>query len=494
MCLLACCATVAAAQPYDLAERRNPWNAGVNAAGLRADSVTVSYAELYGSYCHGGFRDWSQPESAWSVGAVAETIVSLERYSMKGAFSFDNTSGSGMCGSMFIHPGSYPVNLYEFTPGRKDLQTYAFSGSIAVDVAPGWAVGGSIGFAAANYSKRKDIRHYNYRLDLEVAPSVMYRRDGGAVGLSYRYAKNSELVRADEIGSTVSTYYAFLDKGLMFGAYEAWDGSGIHLNESGISGFPVKEEGHGAGVQVQAGGFYADLLYTRSEGSVGEKGTVWFRFPSHRIESNISWQTVRGTTSHFVRLKTEWSALADYEGVLGRETENGVTITHVYGENLIFRQERLRLNPEYEMVGEAGHFRVGAALERVIGLATHMYPYAVRQSMTCGGAYFSGTLHLWRFDLRGELAFAMGEVSETMSEEAGNGAEAGEPPYRLEEWYAMQNEYLTAPRVMAGIGLRYNFRQGIYIEAYGSYMHGFGLEYMYGRGRWFETLKVGYNF
>ena len=46
--MLLCIAAVSSAQTYDVIERRNSWNAGTNVTGIMMDSVTVSYAELYG--------------------------------------------------------------------------------------------------------------------------------------------------------------------------------------------------------------------------------------------------------------------------------------------------------------------------------------------------------------------------------------------------------------------------------------------------------------
>ena len=43
-------------------------------------------------------------------GAVAKSITHLKGYSLTGSFSFDHTSGKDMSGSMFIHPGFYPVD------------------------------------------------------------------------------------------------------------------------------------------------------------------------------------------------------------------------------------------------------------------------------------------------------------------------------------------------------------------------------------------------
>ena len=168
-----CLTSGVSAQTYDIIERRNSWNAGTNVTGIMMDSISASYAELYGKNNHGDFRNYYEAKEAWSAGAVAKSITHLKGYSLTGSFSFDHTSGKDMSGSMFIHPGFYPVDLLEFTPGRKDLQTYAFMGGIATDISPNWRLGGKIDFAASNYSKRKDLRQTNYRLNLILAPSVM---------------------------------------------------------------------------------------------------------------------------------------------------------------------------------------------------------------------------------------------------------------------------------------------------------------------------------
>ena len=172
-CLLLCIVSGISAQTYDIVERRNSWNAGANVTGIMMENTNASYAELYGSNNQGDFRNSYEASKTWSAGATAKSITHLKDYSLIGSFSFDHTSGKDMSGSMFIHPGFYPVDILEFTPGRKDLQTYSFMGGIATNLNPNWRLGGKIDFASANYSKRKDVRHTNYRLDLQVAPGIM---------------------------------------------------------------------------------------------------------------------------------------------------------------------------------------------------------------------------------------------------------------------------------------------------------------------------------
>ncbi len=480
-------------QTYDQVQRHNPWNAGGNAAGIRMDSVTVSFAEIYGRYGSGRLRDTYQPGEWWSAGAVAGTTVDTEKYTMAGSFSFDHTSGKNMSGSMFIRPGFYPVDVLEFTPGRKDRQTYAFTGGASVDIAANWRAGGSIDFSSANYSKRKDLRHTNYRLDMGVSPAVMYHNGDFALGMAYLYRKNTESIDAEEIGTSAGTYYAFLDKGLMYGAYESWSGSGIHLSESGIDGFPVREIIHGGSVQAQWGGLYADLGYRYSKGSVGEKETVWFRFPGHRVSSRIAYRFGGRRASHFLRLGIDWAKQVNNESVLGRETENGITITHVYGSNRIFERTELTLVPEYEYHSRRHTIIAGAWLASSDRLSTLMYPYVESQDMKRYGAYARGELRTGCLEIKAGLSFSSGSLTDK-SREVGTEVEPGEAPYHLTDYYNRQNEYLTASRIGAEAAVRWNIRYGIYSEIGADWTHGFNIKYLEGTARWSGTFKLGYNF
>ncbi|WP_294478108.1 DUF6850 family outer membrane beta-barrel protein [uncultured Bacteroides sp.] len=493
-CMLLGISAMSWAQTYDVIERRNSWNAGTNVTGIRTDSVSVSYAELYGQNHHGDFRNSSEAGKLWSAGAVAKSITHMKNYSLVGAFSFDHTSGKDMSGSMFIHPGFYPVDILEFTPGRKDLQTYAFMGGIAADANANWRVGGTIDFAAANYSKRKDLRHTNYRLDLKVAPSIMYHTGDFAIGLSYIFSKNSESIKAEEIGTAATSYYAFLDKGLMYGAYETWSGSGIHLSESGINGFPIKELSHGVAMQAQWRELYGDMEYRHSSGSAGEREAIWFEFPTERITSHLRYQWKRGGTEHFIRLNLLWSHQTNNENILGQETSNGITTTRVYGSNRIFERNVFAANPEYEVMSPKGEFTVGVNLSTVKSLSTQMFPYIVSQTLFRGGAYASGVLHVGAFDVKATAGFSKGNYTEKSRTAETGATEPGEAPYRLADYYNLQNEYATAARATLVLGLRYNFGKGMYAEIEGSYTHGFKLTYIEGASRWNEALKLGYAF
>lgn len=491
LALLGACAT-ASAQRFERIAERNLWNDGANINGIRTDSVTISEAVLRGDCRHGGFRDTYEASTQWSAGVQARTLTHWKRVSAAGRFAFDHTSGRGMSGSMFIRPGYYPIDVLEFTPGRKDRQSYSFDGGITADVSRRWRIGAAIGFEAENYAKRKDLRHTNYRLDMTLAPSVMYHTGRMAAGLSYIFGKNSERVTAEEVGSSSSGYYAFLDKGLMFGAYEIWTGSGTHLNESGIDGLPVREFIHGAAVQFSAGGFYTDAEYRYGRGTVGEKLTEWFRFPSHRVTVHLGYRFRSGESLHTLRLRFDRITQTSYEKVLGRETSNGVTTTVVYGENRIFERTRTVVNPEYRLTGPRFEFRSGAEIERVQRLASQMYPHLFSHSMIRSRVYMQGLLGIGAFDLGAGVSFCAGNAAEK-SRTTDTDLTASEV-FRLDEYYLRQNEWFTAPRVTVGISLRCTFRRGIFAEACAGMTRGFDTRYVGDSERWYETLKIGYTF
>ena len=176
---------VAAQERFDRVERRNPWNGGVMSAGIRQDTVSRSFAEVYFVKENGGMTDRSASDDSWNAGARTASIRHLNKISFAGGFSYDYFDGRNMCGSIFTVPGLYPVDIVEFTPGRKVRETYAFDGALSAVLGERWTGGLHVGFAARNYAKRKDLRHKNTRLDFEFAPSAMYRAGRFAVSAAY---------------------------------------------------------------------------------------------------------------------------------------------------------------------------------------------------------------------------------------------------------------------------------------------------------------------
>ena len=493
-------ALAAAAQTrlYDRSLRDYPWLDGTNAAALRSTATPdISYVELYAGASRGGFhRSW-ESDSPWKAGAEARTVKHLERFSMKGGFSFSQMSGPGMCGSMSLRPGYFPLDVLEFTPGKKTRQTYAFDGAVAVDLTEGLRVGAAVDFISANYAKRKDLRHTNYLLDMTATAGLTYTNPVGdlTLGASYIYRKTSESLVAEQVGTGASSYYAFLDKGLMYGKYEVWSGSGVHLDEAGVQGFPQREHFHGAGLQMSSGNsFYADIEYLYGFGEAGEKQTVWYRFPSHNVNVRAASLFGIGMRRVYLRGTYGWRYQTNAETVLEKVVSGGVTVTEELGSNRIFAREVSRGRLEAEVVRPGFEYIVAVGTESVAATASHMYPFVAESDWFTYEVSFAPAWYRGDWDFGGSLGFMGGSVSKDQLSLSAEDSGVLTAPFRLQDWYDMEREYLTAPKAEVSAFLRRNFSHGIYIQLDGSFRQALGGTFPDGTGRASALLKLGWTF
>lgn len=478
---------------YEQVLRDNLWNGSQNINGVRQDSISRSYAGFFGKYKGGQMRDTWQAEQSWSAGAATASVQHLERMSLKGSFSFIQTEGYGMCGSMFIKPGFYPVDVLEFTPGRKTLQTYSFDGGISYDIAPSWRIGAVMDFESSNIAKRKDLRHSNWRLNLTAAPGIMYHSDDFAIGAAYLLRKTSETIEATQIGTSESSYYAFLDKGQMYGVYSIWTGSGLHLDEAGVNDFPVKDFSNGVAVQMQYRDFFAEAEYTHGSGTIGEKEHIWFRFPSDSFKTRLAYRHTSSKVTHYARLVFDWSGRKLEESILEKVTANGVSTVTNHGSNRIATERGISLDPEYEYITSRIEVLAKAHIGIDKDMASQIYPYIHTQSVTTYGANARVKAFTGPWTFTAEAGYCGGRTSED-SWMVGEQTGVQTAPYRLQDWYDRQMEFKTASRLLAGLSARYDIARGIYTELSGEWIHGFGLRYLAGPDRFSTTLTIGYDF
>lgn len=477
---------------FDDIQRRNPWNDGLNAAGIRCDSVSRSYAELFGQKDFGGLTDYSASDDSWTVGARTESIRHFDKISFAGRFEYAYFDGRNMCGSMFSVPGYYPVDILEFTPGRKVREDYAFTGALSAVLGRHWTSGLRIDFEAGNYAKRKDLRHKNKRLDFEVAPGILYRHGRGAIGAAYIFGKNSERIEAEEIGTSADSYEAFFDKGLSYGVLERWDGSGIHLNETGLTGFPIKEMTHGASLQGAYGPCYVDVTYRHRNGESGEKDTFMHDFTTSEVTAQGIVTLPATHAVHTIRARFGWLTQENDEAILRRETINGIATVIDLGSLPIYARRRLEAGGEYELQTRRIDLRVGGAYERQNRRSTLHYPYVREQAMHVVSGYAKLRVLCKYWELSFDADFRKGGFSEEAFADE-TPLEPGPYPQQLTDCYDYRNEYLTAPRLGVGVGVRRNIHR-FYIDLSGRYEHGFQLRFISRAHRTTVLLAVGYNF
>lgn len=482
----------AAQERFDYVSRRNPWNGGVNAAGIRQDSLNRSYAEAYFTKENGGMAGHSASDDSWNAGARTASIRHFDKVSFAGSFAYDYFDGRNMCGSMFTEPGYYPVDILEFTPGRKVREDYAFTGGVSAVLGSRWTGGLKVEFEAQNYAKRKDLRHKNTRLDFEFSPGVIYRTGRFAAGVSYIVGVNSEKLEAEEVGSSPESYQAFFDRGLRYGALQLWESSDLHLATNGVSGFPVRENTQGVGVQLQYGALYADVTYRNRQGETGERGMIWHEFETHRVTANATLSLGSGQRRHFVRADFDWQELRNRENIVTTENINGVSIPRIHGSTPIFGRKGLDVTGEYEFRNRYTDLRAGAAYSLLNRESTLMYPYVRGQELHFTQVYARviRTLGIWEVTLGADFRTGgFGEREKRLE----TPDQPGEYPGQLTAYYDYENEYLTADRIGAALGLRCNIKR-FYVDAFARYEHGFGLKYVAQPNRIAATISVGYNF
>ncbi len=477
---------------FDDIERRNAWNDGINAAGIRQDDESYSYAEIFGRKDCGGFTDYSDSDDSWTFGARTESIRHFDRISFAGRFEYDYFDGRDMCGSMFMQPGYYPFDILEFTPGRKVREDYAFTGALSAVLAEHWTGGLRVDFAAGNYAKRKDLRHKNKRLDFEIVPGILYHRDNWAVGAAYLFDKKSERVEAEEIGISADPYEAFFDKGLAYGTLERWDGSGIHLKETGLTGFPVKELTHGVSLQGSWGPYYADITYRHRSGETGEKDTHMHDFTTSQVTAHgvAAFRTARAT--HTARLRFDWMSQENDEHILRRESVNGIPTVFDLGALPIFARRGLDLSGEYQLQQGRTDLRAGLVYERLSRRSTLLYPYSREQTLNAVTLFARARVSYMAWEFSGEADFRKGGFSEQARAEE-TPLTPSEYPLQLTDYYNYTNEYLTAPRLGIGVGARYYLGE-FYFDLSTRYEHGFGLDFIPRAHRVGVQLSVGYIF
>jgi hypothetical protein len=148
---------------------------------------------------------------------------------------------------------------------------------------------------------------------------------------------------------------------------------------------------------------------------------------------------------------------------------------------------------EYEVASKRLRNRFGATFSTLNRNSTLMYPYVKGQRIDWFGFYNDCLLFFGRWELNIALDYRKGSFSERNEVLNPVVSTPYEYAYQHSDSYNYENEYLTAPRLGALLGLRYNIKH-FYIDLSARYEHGFNLKYVYQPNRIAATMSVGYNF
>ena len=452
-------------------------------------------ASVWGGYEDGGYRPGFAPSSQWKAGASAKGTRHGSITSYTGSFSFEQLEGKDMFTSMFLEPGYFPVDVLEFTPGSKTRQTYKMSGGFATSIYADYIIGLNASYSAANYSKRKDIRHTTYGMDLQLEPTFAVGEDGNGASISYVFRKRTESIDAEQIGSAIDeSYYAFLDKGMRYGTYQVWDGDGIHLDEAGVGVFPVKEYTNGFSYVFLGPGFSGGMKMLWKNGRVGEKGYDWFRYSGFDI--NLSFERI-WASGHSASMNWDIQIDGLKEAVLDKETSGGVTTPVVYGYNAVSDRGWMNLELTYGYRFREGCLKgVRAVLKGGLWDESSylMYPYEDGSVRANVNAVVLASFGFGPVDLNLRVNGGAGTWKEQGL--TGGTDEVLTTPFRLQADWDRKMEYFSTAKLGAGITATYHLKtlKGLSIKADGGWLHGFGVVLLPGSERWNTTLSINYDY
>ena len=503
---------------FDYIARSDGWLASYNAAGLHGAVPVpgVSYAEAYFGKQNGRFINYWESDDSYDFGLKTESFRRFEKVSFYGKMQYRYFRGQHMSGSILLNPGDRPFDLVEFTPGTKTREQYILSGGVGFLLTKKLTGGLRIDYEADNYAKRKDLRHSNTMMDLNLSAGFVYRFAAVELGANYLYRKNTERVLCEQIGTTGGNYDMFFNKGVWFGEKGLWTGNGMHLNEPGISGLPMKDSEQGAALQIafrsRGFRFFNEFTYRYRKGETGEKGTIWTHSGSDVLEYRGVMSVAHRRNVHLIRGNFRYVNLKNNENVLRSENIGGVVQTVIYGSRQIYRQRAVNAGLEYEFDWKADRYnpvmslRAGADYYNRSGIGSLVFPYTRSQYVENVRVHIGADRNFrvgrgW-LKCSVELACHTGggsRLGEGRTASSVPGMDPGAYAAGNEEYRNYEYEYLAATRGELSLGVRYTRPVGrIALPVYGdlgwSGVHAGKLDWVAGRNRSVFALAIGCQF
>ena len=315
----------------------------------------------------------SSSDDSWNAGARTESVRHLKKVSFAGGFGYDYFDGRNMRRFRHVYRTGLSSRGYSriYAGPRKWPRTIPSRAAFG----PCW---GGAGRAACAWSSKLQnyaegqgpASHNEHAARLRIlarrdVPCGPFRRGRGL----YRGHEQRTRSRGDRLHARIVSGFLRPRSGLRLAA--ALESSDMHLTTSGVTGFPVRENTQGAGVQLQSGPVYAAAAYRNRQGETGERGMIWHEFGTHQVTANAALSLGNLQRRHFVRLNLDWRSLQTDENIITTETVNGVTKPYIHGLDAHLRAQgarsggRVRIcKPLYGPARRRGLFRSSTANRR----------------------------------------------------------------------------------------------------------------------------------
>lgn len=500
---------------------RMPWLTSENAAGLTVlpADLRISETGCYGEVFSGDLHNYHEAHDGyrWGLKGMSYHPVA-ERVAVWGEVDYSNFLGRDMTGSYFIDPSQAPFNLVEFTPGNagnKQLETYHLAGAVGADLTRRMSGGLKMDYTAANYAKRKDLRHTNSLMDMTLTAGLNFRLGKRfTFGANYAYRRRNESLLLSMYGTTDKRYYTLVDYGAFFGKREQFSDTGYTKEDEAK---PLFDHYHGGAVQLSwrpgtRWEWFNELGVRIRNGHYGDDSPSTVVYSTHTGQSlaykgQLVYAGARNI--HTLRLEAEQRRCDNRENMYDfRNDAVGINYYVYLGEAEVGRRTEQTASLRY-----TGQWDIREGLPRWQTALLWEYDHRTQQAVNYPD-YRRQDIAWWRLSFSLQRNFRSGRNLYTACVDAGYGSGNGTPfeegryhtsnevvtlTRTLNALLMHDYEYLTAARIQSGATIRYTRLIG------GKGLRGFvGLDYDFlhafdtsclGNGtRQTVSLQIGCNF
>jgi len=313
-------------------KRANGWLNSENASGLVTLGVSqVAEIILNSRMKWGDLHDYYDSDNAYTIGLIASSYYRLSpKVVVNGRAAYSHRTLKDATGSYFIDPTQTPFDLVEFTtehPGDKLYERYNVAGGVGANLNRWFSLGASLDYTAANYAKRKDLRHTNSLLDMTVTTGIAFHLSKRlSAGVNYTYRRRNESLLLSIYGKTDQIYASLINYGAFFGKRETFGEVGYTKeNESK----PLFDEYHGGALQVNWRitprlTFFNELGYRKRSGYYGDPSPSTVVYAEHdglqgHYTGIFNYHATRQT--HTLQLRAETYEVDNEENIYTYENE-----------------------------------------------------------------------------------------------------------------------------------------------------------------------------
>ncbi|WP_316810137.1 DUF6850 family outer membrane beta-barrel protein [Pedobacter heparinus] len=502
----------------DYIRKSNAWLNSRNAAGLNHyQSVNISNAELFFNKQDGGFRNYFQSDDSQDYGLQANSYTRLNQtVVLAGGFEYQNFKGKNMSGSAFLDPYQNPFDIVELDAannGTKESEFYNLNGALSAQVTSKWSIGGKLSYGAANFAKRKDLRHVNKLLTMDVSIGALYQLSKVVeFGANYNYNRRIESLSFRAYGNTDQQYLSLIDYGSFYGRTELFGDYGYTSSQNTN---PLKDIRQGGSLQLNLNfnkkvSLFNEFSYEDRRGFFGEEGTSSILLTRHNgsgFAYNGQLSVKADDIEHHFTLKGKYDFLENKETIYRRETTIGeVNRIVYYGDRNVFSGETINAGLSYDIYLGVKNSRPKWAASLTVDYmvkdqSTDLYPYYRDQKINSYQIYGQLSREYQKqkdaFTIGLGMGYGAGSGEMAIDGTATKPAADHMAPATMTQFLNQEYQFLTAARIKGNVMVKYTRAVQNNLSAYLklNYAHTYAGDVTFMGNHFYSTnVSVGCNF